>query len=130
MDTFGFTVETQKSVDAAAEAVGVALAERGFSVLWELDVNDTLNKKGLSLGARVRILEVCSAPRAKRALETNPIVSYFLPCKVVAYERDGHTEIGLPRPSTFMGMLGDARLNDLADEVERLLIEAVKAAAA
>lgn len=129
MNSFGFAVSTDKSVDAAAEAVSAALAARGFGVLWQMDVNAKLREKGLGLQGQFRILEVCSPPRAKEALETNPVVSYFLPCKVVAYEREGHTELGVPRPSALIGLLGDDRLQGLAGEVERVLIEAVQEAA-
>lgn len=124
-----YTVATHKPVDQAAQDVEAALATRKFSVLWALDVNDKLREKGLDLRGRFRILEVCSAPRAKEALEGNPLVTYFLPCKVVVYERDGHTEIGLPRPTALMAMLGDDRLQPLAEEVERVLVEAVQEAA-
>ena len=125
-----FTLTTAKTVDEAAQAVEAALAERRFSVLWALDVNDKLQEKGLDLKGRFRILEVCSAPRAKQAIEANPLVGYFLPCKVVVYERDGRTEIGLPRPTALIGMLGDDGLRPLAEEVEQVLVEAVRAAAA
>ena len=124
-----YSVATDKAVDQAAADVEAALAKRKFSVLWGLDVNDKLREKGLDLHGRFRILEVCSAPRAKQALEANPEVAYFLPCKVVVYERDGHTEIGLPRPTMLMSMLGDDHLKPLAEEVERTLIEAAEEAA-
>lgn len=124
-----YTVSTGKSVDQAARDVEAALAKRRFSVLWALDVNDKLREKGLDLHGRFRILEVCSAPRAKEALESNPLVSYFLPCKVVVYERDGRTEIGVPLPSALIGLLGDHALQPLADEVEKTLVTAAEEAA-
>jgi uncharacterized protein (DUF302 family) len=124
-----YTLTTAKSVDQAAQDVEAALAKRKFSVLWALDVNEKLREKGLELRGRFRILEVCSAPRAKEALEGNPLVAYFLPCKVVVYERDGRTEIGLPRPSALMAMIGDESLAPLAAEVEGTMIEAAREAA-
>ncbi len=124
-----YTVSTGKSVDQAARDVEAALAKRRFSVLWALDVNDKLREKGLDLHGRFRILEVCSAPRAKEALESNPLVSYFLPCKVVVYERDGRTEIGVPLPSALIGLLGDHALQPLAEEVEKTLVTAAEEAA-
>jgi len=124
-----FSVHTKKGVDEAAQAVDAALAARKFSVLWALDVNDKLREKGLSLNGQFRILEVCSAPRAKQALETNPFVGYFLPCKVVVHESEGGAEIGFPRPTALIGLVGDARLGDLAQEVEQVLVEAVREAA-
>jgi uncharacterized protein (DUF302 family) len=80
---FQYSVTTTKTPAEAVAAVEAALAERQFSVLWHLHVNETLAKKGFELTPEVHILEVCSAPKAKHALETNPDVANFLPCKVV-----------------------------------------------
>jgi uncharacterized protein (DUF302 family) len=128
MEETRYAVPTPKSVDEAARAVEEALAARKFSVLWALDVNEKLREKGFELGPRFRILEVCNASRAKEALEANAHVGYFLPCKVVVYEEGGQTWIGLPRPTSLIGLVGDQRLRGLAEDVERTLVEAVEAA--
>jgi uncharacterized protein (DUF302 family) len=124
------TVTTTKPMEHAARDVEAALAKRRFSVLWTLDVNETLAAKGFDLQAgRVRILEVCSAPRAKEALETNPLVANFLPCKVTLRDSGAGTEIGLPLPTALMALVGDDRLRPLAEEVERAMIDAAEEAA-
>jgi uncharacterized protein (DUF302 family) len=128
MNEARFDVTTELTVDQAVERVTAELAKRGFSVLWALNVNAKLEEKGLQLQLPYRILEVCSAPRAKQALETNPAVGFYLPCKVVVYAQDGRTHIGLPRPEALIGQLGDDRLRGLADEVGRVLVEAAGAA--
>lgn len=120
---------TGKSPAEAVAAVETALQERKFSVLWHLHVNEKLAEKGLELGPEVHILEVCSAPRAKQAIEANPDVAYFLPCKIVVRSSGGQTQIGLTRPTLLMSLLGDDRFKDLADEVESVMLEAVKVAA-
>lgn len=125
---FQFSVMTERSPGEAVEAVQAALTQRKFSVLWHLHVNQTLAEKGFSLEPDIHILEVCSAPRAKEAIETNPLVAAFLPCKIIVSQVNGRTEIGLTRPTILMSILGDERLKGLADEVEATLIEAVKAA--
>lgn len=125
---FEWSVLSSKSVPDAAAAVEAALAERKFTVLWGLDVNATLEKKGLELDRTVRILEVCSAPRAKHAIETNPDVAYFLPCKIVVRSEAEGSRIGMARPTLMMAVLGDERLKELADEVEAVLAEAIQAA--
>lgn len=124
-----YAVRTHKPVEAAVEAVQQALAGRRFSVLWALDINEKLREKGLELNRECRILEVCNAARAKEALEANPAVSYFLPCKIIVSQMEDGTEIGLPRPTALMGLVGDAGLQDLAQEVEQALVEAVREAA-
>ena len=125
---FAYEVKTERGVEEAVVAVQAALAERGFSVLWELNVNQTLQSKGLALEHEVRILEVCSAPRAERALGNNPAAAYFLPCKVVVKRVEGQTTIGLTRPGALMGLMGDESMCALAREVEAELVAAVDAA--
>jgi uncharacterized protein (DUF302 family) len=125
---FQVSVATEKTPAEAVQAVEAALAERKFSVLWHLNVNDKLAEKGLNLAPEVHILEVCSAPRAKQALETNLDVAGFLPCKVVVTSSGGQTQIGLVKPTMLMSVLGDERLKALAEEVEAVLLEAVQAA--
>jgi uncharacterized protein (DUF302 family) len=125
-----FEVESGLAVPQAVEAVREALAARGFSVLWELDVKAKLEEKGQQLSFPYRILEVCNAPRAREALETNPEVGFYLPCKVVVYGHGGGTRLGLVAPESLIGLLDDARLEPLATEVGRVLREALAAAGA
>jgi uncharacterized protein (DUF302 family) len=117
----------QKSGEEAVQAVTQALADRKFSVLWDLDINAKLAEKGIDPEPFFHILEVCSAPRAKQALTINQQAGYFLPCKIVVYEsRDTHeTTIGLVDPSVFLTMLDDAALTELGVEVGALLSAAV-----
>lgn len=124
-----YTAPTSRSLEDASRAVEAALAARRFSVLWAFDVHEKLREKGLEAHGRCRILEVCSAPRAKEALDANPRAAYFLPCKVVVQEREGRTEIGLARPTALIGMLGDPALRPLAEDVERTLVAAAQEAA-
>ncbi|HEY3368189.1 MAG TPA: DUF302 domain-containing protein [Symbiobacteriaceae bacterium] len=125
---FQVSVTTAKSPGEAVKAVEAALAERKFSVLWHLNVNRQLGEKGFSLGHEVHILEVCSAPRAKQAIDMNPEVAYFLPCKIIVKNDGGQTQIGLLKPTALMGLLGDEQLQAAGQEVEDVLLEAVQAA--
>lgn len=121
-----FRVRTKLPVDSAVRAVEQALAEHKFAVLWELDVNAKLAEKGQVLQIPYRILEVCNAPLAREALEINPEVGYFLPCKVVVYGQGEETVVGLVRPQALIGLLEDTRMRALATDVEEHLIEALR----
>jgi len=125
MEQATYHVTTDKSVQQAATDVEAALGRRRFGVLWGFDVGAKLAERGLELQGDFRILEVCSPALAKAALETNPLVAHFLPCKVVVSRRDGQTEIGLPRPTALLALLGDDSLTALGAQVEQALIEAV-----
>jgi len=125
---FDYTVTTGKGFDQAVEDLKKALAERNFSVLWELDVPSKLKEKGVEYAGPLRILEVCNPLRAKVALEANVRAGYFLPCKIVVYVEGGTTKIGMPRPTVLIGLLGDESLRKVAEEVEAELAAALDAA--
>lgn len=120
--------DTHKSVDEAISAVEAALSERKFSVLWHLHINQKLAEKGLTVEPDVHILEVCGAGHAKRAIDTNSAVAGFLPCKITVKREGDQTQLILLRPTLMIHLLGDARLQPLADEVESAMVEAIKAA--
>lgn len=131
VDSYMYQVPTAKSVDQAVKDVGAALGEHKFGVLWDLDINEKLAEKGIETEPSFRILEVCSAPRAKKALSTNQTVGFFLPCKVIVYEdRISHrTMIGYAKPETLIGLVQDDRLASLAKEVDQIMRQAVDQAA-
>lgn len=125
---FAFSVTSTKSVAEAVSAVEAALAEQKFSVLWSLNITQTLQSKGLEFGPEVRILEVCSAPRAKRVLETNLDMAYFLPCKIVVRSEGEGSRIGMALPTMLVQMVNDQRLAAEATEVEEAMRAAILAA--
>ncbi len=126
---FGLTVDTTKSVAHAIEAVENELKSRKFAVLWHLDMQEKLREKGVEGGPEFHVLEVCSAPRAKEALDADLYVGYLLPCKIVVFREHDATRIGLLRPTILMDFFEDERLRRLAEEVEATLTEVVRAAA-
>lgn len=125
-----YSMAVKMTVDEALNAIQAALQERKFGVLWHLNVPATLQSKGQDFQTPFHILEVCNPVHAKRALETNLEVGFFLPCKVVVYEKDGETRVGMLRPEMIIGLLGEERLADLAAEVEQVIGDAIRSLAA
>lgn len=125
---FHYTVDTKKSVQDAVKDLTASLQNRRFGVLWQLDMPSKLQEKGVHFTQPYQILEVCNPAEAKHALSQNSLVGYFLPCKIVVYEVQGQTRIGLPKPTALMGMIDDKELRDLAERVENTLVEAINEA--
>ncbi len=126
---FDYTVESFKSMNEVVSALEGALKERGFGVLWDLDLTGTLQAKGIDFTRPYRILEVCSPQQAKQVLDINIAVGYFLPCKIVVYEDAGVTKIGLPKPTAIIGLVGEPGMQDIAEQIETTLkgvLDAVK----
>ncbi|MGN7300409.1 DUF302 domain-containing protein [Ferdinandcohnia sp. SAFN-114] len=124
---FHYTIITNKTIDEAISSIEQNLKEKKFGILWQLDLTDTLQKKGVnSYTSPYRILEVCNPVEAARVLGFNPLVGYFLPCKITVYESEGKTKIGLPKPTAMIGLLNDPELKSIGQEIEEILIDVLE----
>lgn len=119
---FHYTVETTKTPEQAIKDLTERLKEEKFGVLWQLDMKDKLHEKGVELDMTYHILEVCNPVEAKRVLSENALVGYFLPCKIAVYEESGKTKIGMPKPTSLIGLVQNDKLRDIASDIERRLV--------
>lgn len=119
---------TQKSFIDAVESIKNALKERTFGVLWELNFKDKMAEHKIDFPNNFMILEVCNPQKANEVLSKHIEIGYFLPCKVVVYEKDGIVRIGTAKPEMLIGMMGYDDLNEVASDVEKILIEAIDSA--
>lgn len=120
-----YEVKTVKPFEEAGSSLKRSLEANKFGVLWELDFKDKLKEKGLEFESHFKIFEVCNPAQAKRVLDTQIEVGYFLPCKIVLYEKDGTTYIGMMKPTELIDMLGKEELSEVAKEVEEVLVQAI-----
>lgn len=129
---FHYTVETEKSVEEAVNAVESCCSKRKFGVLWQLNIPTKLMEKGINLDQEYRVLEVCNPDVAKKVLTHNQQGGYFLPCKIVIYadSETKHTKIGLVLPTELMKLTGDNSLQHIVADTEQTLIEAIDEAKA
>ena len=102
--------------------VTAALKEQGFGVLTEIDVRATMKQK-LDVDFRpYTILGACNPPLAHRALLQDLEIGLLLPCNVVVYERDGGSRVEFLDPVQALSVVGNEKLNPVAEEArERLL---------
>lgn len=66
---------------------------------------------------------MCNPEAAARVLGVNELVGCFLPCKITVYEKEGLTNIGMPKPTVMMDMIEDSKLKEIAVEIEETLIK-------
>lgn len=119
---------TNKSFDEAIESIKSQLKERKFGVLWQLNFKDKMAEHEIDFQNNFMILEVCNPQKANEVLTKHLDVGYFLPCKVVVYEKDGAVRIGTAKPGMLIGMMGYDDLGNVASDVEKILIESIDAA--
>ncbi|MGS2778282.1 DUF302 domain-containing protein [Robertmurraya sp. GLU-23] len=122
---FDYTVSTNKSVEATIKSIEINLKDEKFGVLWMFDIKDKLQEKGLEFEKEFKVLEVCNPIEAQGILLENEMAGYFLPCKIVVYEKDGKTNIGMPRPTSLISLLNDEKLKFLAKDIENRLITCI-----
>ncbi|MFY7869053.1 MAG: DUF302 domain-containing protein [Exiguobacterium sp.] len=122
---FDYTVQSDRTVDDVVIRLGEALKEESFGVLWDFDLSETLEKKGQAIEGKYRILEVCNPKAAKEVLSQQLEGGYFLPCKIAVFEKDDHTQIGMPRPTELIRLIDDESLQAVALDVESRLQRAI-----
>ncbi|HET7579711.1 MAG TPA: DUF302 domain-containing protein [Bacillales bacterium] len=118
---FHYTVETNLSVDDTVNMLGDVLKEEKFGVLWDFDIQETLKNKGFDYDRSYRVLEICNPEAAYEVLNQNHMVGYLLPCKMVVYEDQGKTKIGMPKPTSLIDLVGDSSLTAFAEDIESRL---------
>ncbi|MUG86249.1 DUF302 domain-containing protein [Paenibacillus timonensis] len=123
---FHYTVETIKTPEQAIAELTNQLKEEQFGILWQFNMKDKLHEKGVELDINYHILEVCNPVEAKRVLTENTLVGYFLPCKLVVYQENETTKIGMPRPSALIGLIENSEMMKIASDIENRLIACVE----
>jgi len=111
--------------EEAVARITAELGQEGFGILTEIDVRETLKKK---LGVdfpKYMILGACNPPYAKRSLELEREIGLLLPCNVIVYEGEGETHVATVKPTEMLGIVGNEKLDEIAQEVETKLKRAL-----
>ena len=126
-----YIVPTAKGFEEAARDLEAAVRKHDFGVLHVVDLQETLSKKGYSLGARCRVFEVCNPQQATRVLQRDMRLNMALPCRISVFEDQGATKIGTILPAELLRALShDRRLGEIAQAVETTIKAIIDEAAA
>ena len=102
------------------------LAEQGFGVLTEIDIQATLRaKRGIEMEPYV-ILGACNPDLAARALEIEPGVGVLLPCNVVVSAAGERSTVQILDPQVMASVTEEPALQPMADEASRRLDAALR----
>lgn len=119
--------KTKKSFEEAVSSITEELKKREFGVLWSLNFKDKMAEHDIDFKNNFMILEVCNPQKANEVLSKHIDMGYFLPCKMVVYENYGNVMIGAPEPKKLMALMGYDDLENVADEVQAIMFEAIDA---
>ncbi len=116
----GYTKQTKKSFEEALADVERLTADKGFRVLHVHDVQATLAEKGFET-IKFKIVEICNAKFAHKALGISPLVGLFMPCKINIYTQGEDTVISGMRPAMISEFFQQQELKELAFDVDKVV---------
>lgn len=127
--SYHFSKTVAMDFQAAVDKVTAKLKARGFGILTQIDVRQTLKAK---LDVEFRpylILGACNPPFAYQALQAEDKIGTMLPCNVIVQQHtDGSVEVSAVDPVASMAAVANAELAGVAEEVRsrlRAVIEVV-----
>jgi uncharacterized protein (DUF302 family) len=121
----GITVHVSAPFGDAVRETREALAQSGFDVVAETDVQYMLRNR---LGEHIDdylILGVCHPRLAGQALAVDPHAGLMLPCSVVVRSVDTGTLVAAADPVVFAQVGGTPALAEVAEQVRGLLAAAL-----
>ncbi len=124
---YGTSITLEQPFDEAVAATRTALAEQGFGVLTEIDVQATMKAK-LDVDVEPQlILGACNPQLAHQALQVDPDIGLLLPCNVVVRRSGTKTIVSALDPPVMVSVPGKPELQPVADEAARCLGAALAA---
>ena len=114
-------------VDAVDARTRKALADHGFGVLTEIDVQTTMKKKLDADMPAYRILGACNPKMAWQAIAMEPRVGAMLPCNVILRAVPDGIEVSAIDPVASMMAIENAELQAVAGQVRDMLARAIAA---
>ncbi len=125
---YGISRKVDLTVEEAEARIRATLAERGFGILTEIDVKNTIkNKLGIEIKP-YKILGACKPQLAHKALSAETEIGLLLPCNVIVYEdADGNTRIAVQNPEKALELVGNPGVNEVAAEAKKGLVDALEA---
>lgn len=122
---YGMSRTLDRPFEEVNEEVRAALAEQGFGVVTEIDMQATLRTKiGVEIDPQI-ILGVCNPKYAHRALQAEPSIGLLLPCNVVIRKTEAGTVVEMINPQMMAEITDAPEMQAIADEVSEKLSAAL-----
>lgn len=122
---YGMSRTINRPFDEVNAEVRAVLAEQGFGIVSEIDMQATLrNKIGVEIEPQL-ILGACNPKFAHRALQAEPSIGLLLPCNVVIRTTDAGTVVEMINPQMMAQIAEGPEMAQIADEVTEKLSAAL-----
>ena len=126
---YGSTITTELGFDETVERTRAALADNGFGILTEINVQATLKNKLDQDMEQYLILGACNPQLAHRALDVERDIGLLLPCNVVVRRDGDRTVVQALDPQVMVSLPGRPELQPVADEAAQRLTAALQTVA-
>ncbi len=124
--SYGFGTTLAVPFEEAVARTKAALAEEGFGVLSEIDVQATFKAKlGVDFESYT-ILGACNPSLAHRALTAEHDLGLLLPCNVIVHDHAGASAVSIVDPAAMLGMVDNDDLRAVAREAKARLERVVE----
>lgn len=118
---YGTSITVDAAFPEVVERTRQALADQGFGIVTEIDMQAVLKAK---LDADIEpyvIWGACAPAYALRAIEAEPSIGLLLPCNVVIRSSGGQVVIEAIDPATMVELTGNPQMAGIATEVGQRL---------
>ena len=118
---YGTSVTVDASFAEVVERTRQALAEQGFGIVTEIDMQAVLKAK---LDADIEpyiIWGACAPAYALRAIEAEPSIGLLLPCNVVIRSLGTSVVVEAIDPATMVDLTGNPQMSGISTEVGQRL---------
>ena len=125
---YGYQRNVDIPFDDVESSIREELQEKGFGILTEISVDETLKEKLDQDFRRYKILGACHPPSAFEALSSELEIGLLLPCNVTIWENeDGTVTISAINAEKMLGFTQRDDLEHLSVQVNDWLKAAVDA---
>lgn len=126
-ESYGMSASVDRDFDVTVADVKAALADQGFGVITEIDMQATLRTKiGVETEPQV-IIGACNPTFAYHALQAEPSIGLLLPCNVVVRRDGDRTLVEMINPATMTTLTANPAIAEVAGEVSDRLSAALSA---
>ena len=120
--SYYFNKKLRLPFEEAIDKVTEELKKKGFGILTEIDVKETLKKKLDVDFRKYKILGACNPPFAHKALLAEDKIGAMLPCNVIVQElSENEVEVAAIDPIASMQAVENTALGDVANDVQKML---------
>ena len=122
---YSYSKNIQSDFNDSEANVRESLAEVGFGVLTEINMQVAFKQK-LNLDYKnYKILGACNPQLAHRALDSESLIGILMPCNILVIDNeDGSTKIVFPDAESLLEITENQQVVYLAKEVDKLLKKA------